>query len=45
MKPTHARAGSDYFVTGGALRPDEPSYLSRDADTIFYVQILQGHFC
>ena len=36
---------SDYFVAGGTLRPDTPSYVTRAADEELFRQVLAGEFC
>src|SRR4030095_6116427 len=38
-------AGSNYYVTGGTLHPDAPSYVERQADRDLYEGLLQGEFC
>jgi WD40 repeat protein/Flp pilus assembly protein TadD len=34
-----------YYVTGGTLRPDAPSYVERKADTEIHDRLLAGDFC
>jgi len=36
---------STFFVTGGTLRPDAPSYVERQADKDLYEGLLRGEFC
>jgi hypothetical protein len=38
-------AGTPFFVTGGTLRPDAPSYVERRADSDLYEGLSQGEFC
>jgi hypothetical protein len=37
--------GTDFYVTGGTLRPDAPSYVERQADRDLCDGLLQGEFC
>ncbi len=36
---------SEFFVAGGTLRPDSPSYVQRPADDDLFGQALAGKFC
>jgi hypothetical protein len=36
---------SDFYVVGGTLRADAPSYIERKADRELYEHILKGDFC
>lgn len=36
---------SSYFVAGGTLRPDAPSYIERSADKELFERLLGGEFC
>jgi formylglycine-generating enzyme required for sulfatase activity len=39
------RRPSDFFVAGGTLRPDAPSYVKRPADDELFDRALRGEFC
>lgn len=39
------QTGSDFYVIGGTLRPDAPSYVERKADRDLCEGLLQGEFC
>jgi hypothetical protein len=38
-------SGREFYVTGGTLRPDAPSYVERRADRELCQGLLQGEFC
>src|SRR5262245_34109935 len=38
-------AAQRFYVTGGTLRADAPSYILRQADEILYASVTQGDFC
>jgi hypothetical protein len=42
---TPAESGSEFYVTGGTLRHDAPSYIERRADRELSEGLLQGEFC
>jgi WD40 repeat protein len=35
----------EFFVAGGTLQPDAPSYIERQADQELYARVLAGDFC
>ena len=35
----------DFFKIGGALSPDAPSYVTRQADTDLMQAVLSGQYC
>jgi WD40 repeat protein len=39
------RSESGFFITGGSLSPDAPSYVERQADQELYEGLRQGEFC
>lgn len=44
-RPNGGPAGGSFYVTGGTLRPDAPSYIERKADKELWEGLLQGEFC
>src|ERR671930_686112 len=36
---------ASFYVTGGTLRRDAPSYVARRADLVLYEELLAGNFC
>lgn len=38
-------AETGFYVTGGTLRQDAPSYVERKADTDLYAHLTRGEFC
>jgi len=38
-------SGKNFYVTGGSLRADTPSYIERQADEDLYACLKQGEFC
>ena len=45
MSASPAPELTDFFVTGGTLRPDAPSYVPRQADEDLYAALSTGEFC
>src|SRR5215467_4980288 len=45
MRATGIATEQGFYVTGGTLRRDAPSYVERQADRILYECLLQGKFC
>jgi hypothetical protein len=45
MSATGIATERGFYVTGGTLRRDAPSYVERQADRILYESLLQGKFC
>jgi hypothetical protein len=43
--PASQAARGDFYVTGGTLRPDAPSYIERQADKDLCDSLLRGEFC
>jgi hypothetical protein len=43
--PTPAQPEQNFYVTGGTLRRDAPSYVSRQADEDLFRGLTEGHFC
>lgn len=39
------QGNSDFYVVGGTMRPDAPSYIERNADNELYERALAGEFC
>jgi hypothetical protein len=39
------KKNTDFYVVGGTMRPDAPSYIQRKADKELYEHILKGDFC
>lgn len=39
------KKNTDFYVVGGTMRPDAPSYIQRKADRELYEHILRGDFC
>jgi hypothetical protein len=45
MRATGIATEHGFYVTGGTLRRDAPSYVERQADRVLYESLLQGKFC
>src|SRR6266851_9868112 len=43
--PRMSTTASNFYVTGGTLRLDAPSYVERQADKDLYDGLLRGEFC
>src|SRR5438067_1491068 len=43
--PAMTAAATRFYVTGGTLRHDAPSYVVRQADTDLYQELCRGEFC
>lgn len=43
--PPFETISPQYYVTGGTLPPDAPSYVSRKADEDLYANLLKGEYC
>ncbi len=45
MTTADAPLGSSFYIAGGTLRPDAPSYVERQADRDLYEGLKAGEFC
>lgn len=45
MSPVVATPSTSFYIAGGTLRADAPSYIERRADQQLYEGLLQGQFC
>src|SRR5438132_2981476 len=43
--PSMSPAASSFYITGGTLRQDAPSYVERQADRELYEGLMHGEFC
>src|SRR5437879_10907439 len=45
QNPNMSSSTNSFYVTGGTLRLDAPSYVERQADRDLFESLLQGEFC
>src|SRR6266568_4393085 len=45
QNPNMSSSTNSFYVTGGTLRLDAPSYVERQADRDLFENLLQGEFC
>src|SRR6185503_1161864 len=45
MKPKMSRSAASFFIVGGTMRHDAPSYVERKADKDLLAALLRGEFC
>jgi WD40 repeat protein len=45
MSTTMTNSRQSFFIVGGTMRPDAPSYMQRQADRDLFEELMNGEFC